>query len=98
MLKVDKYDKAMAYLFKHPEKIPLWWSHGRTLFQLVPNSGCLTMIRNQRLIRPETPLEKEIAADTRLPDSPTKITTDHLPIFAEWQRRIDRELGREDED
>lgn len=60
------------------------------------SSGCLTMIRsnlqdNGAFIkgRLDLALTAEIAADERLPKCSTDITLEHLPVFAEWQRRID---------
>jgi hypothetical protein len=35
-----------------------------------------------------------IGNDERLPPDIDKVTVDHLPIFAGWQRRIDQVLGR----
>ncbi len=72
--------------------------------------GCLTTIRNAGKVpyidgggSPHKmpalawtdDLTERIQADERLPKLPTEITVQHLPIFAEWQRRIDKELNRE---
>lgn len=69
--------------------------------------GCLTQIRRDAkdilpvinyvnipycAITPD--LTKEIALDTRIPDSPDRVGLEHLPVFAEWQRRLDKELNR----
>ena len=61
--------------------------------------GCLSMIRNN--VRDyEAEVERfteEIRNDFRLPRIPSMITNiriEHLPIFAEWQRKIDKELNR----
>lgn len=62
--------------------------------------GCLTLVRRgvddwempQTAWTPE--LAEAIRTDERIPTSDKEITLDHLPVFAEWQRRIDRELGR----
>jgi MoxR-like ATPase len=57
--------------------------------------GCLTMIRSDEgFVAQTSALTKAIKADTRIPDDPEKITLRHLPVFAEWQRRLDKELGR----
>jgi len=56
--------------------------------------GCLTQIRREA--EAETPeLTLAIRADKRIPKIPNSITLKDLPVFAEWQRRIDKELGRE---
>lgn len=66
--------------------------------------GCLTQIREDSgpcgfgvfAVSGEhrEDLTRAIAEDERLPDSPWQIEHKHLPIFAEWQRRLDKELGR----
>lgn len=55
-------------------------------------SGCLTIVRAgiRRACTPE--LTDRIRADNRLPDSPDKITKESLPVFAEWQRELDRTI------
>lgn len=61
--------------------------------------GCLTMIRDSNKLQTmyceaETQqLTREIKADKRIPDRISKVTVDDLSVFAEWQRRLDRELG-----
>ncbi len=106
----DKYDHAIDYLNRHPEEIREAWLSpyvhpGGCLFQFVRRNdcdwtkqyGCLTSIRCTRgeVYCAETPeLTVAIAADTRLPTCASDIRLHHLPVFAEWQRRIDRELGR----
>jgi hypothetical protein len=84
-------------------------TRGASLFLIAHNGdrhdhgcscGCLTQIRgNLDQSRPfysaETEsLFKAIGADDRIPTSHFAIERRHLPIFAEWQRRLDRELGR----
>lgn len=59
--------------------------------------GCLTMIRNPSSSFGNAwtdALTIAIRADERLPRRSDDITTDHLPIFAGWQRRIDSVLNR----
>lgn len=58
------------------------------------NIGCLTMIRHDRDARelgsefgPE--ITQAIRDDERIPDEGDDITVEHLPVFAEWQRRLD---------
>ena len=58
--------------------------------------GCLTEIRHsmRRKDACTETLTDEIRADERIPQSGYAIKVQHLPIFAEWQRRIDKELNR----
>jgi hypothetical protein len=58
--------------------------------------GCLTMIRfcNSYVAHTDR-LTRFIRDDNRIPQGGSEVTVDHLPIFAGWQRRIDKELGRE---
>lgn len=58
--------------------------------------GCLTTIRQNgghfpRLAWTDE-LTQEILQDTRIPDDCTLITVSDLPVFAEWQRRLDKEI------
>jgi len=55
--------------------------------------GCLTMIKGGRYPAYTEKLTAEIRADDRIPET-GMVTVESLPIFAEWQRRIDKELGR----
>lgn len=65
--------------------------------------GCLTMIRDKPDIYGVTlddeeawceELTCEIANDERIPYGGEHITVADLLVFAEWQRRLDKELGR----
>lgn len=67
--------------------------------------GCLTQIRlgyprvgkvkgQIPVVACTTALTQEIRRDKRIPTDPDKITLADLPVFAEWQRRLDKELGR----
>lgn len=64
--------------------------------------GCLTTIRGQTgggfgyaIVAETDELTQAIIADGRIPKSVDEITVDNLEVFAEWNRRIDKELGRE---
>lgn len=106
MLMKDKYDEAMAYLFEHPEEIRDAWADpydhvAGCLFQYATRGkpgifegfGCLTMVRG--VCRAATQeLTAAIRADERIPRSVEDATADTLPVFAEWQRRLDKELER----
>ncbi len=98
---MDKYDEQIAELTENPRRIPAAWSRGEGLFQFATcggkaegeTYGCLTMIRNNVRYTAATPeLTEEIRADKRIPINFTEIKPEHLPIFAEWQRRLDREI------
>lgn len=105
----DQYDHAIDYLMRHPEEITRAWSlqelhvagclfrilHDRSCTRgMECQHGCLTQVRATHYRRGPTPsLEAEIRADTRIPMWPDAIRLHHLPVFAAWQRRIDRELG-----
>lgn len=53
--------------------------------------GCLTQIRLSPSVypAPTDELTNAIASDDRIPKCPTDITVADLPVFAEWQRRLD---------
>lgn len=63
-----------------------------------PYSGCLTQVAAGTHLAKTAALTLEIRADKRIPTDEYKITVQDLPVFAEWQRKIDRELGREVDD
>ena len=105
----DKYDVAVEFLRQHPGEIEKAWLGPRDhmsgcLFEFAQKNpgemeignGCLTMIRLHDFLgvpgRPD--LTKEIRNDDRLPDGDSEITLKNLPVFAEWQRRLDVELER----
>lgn len=56
--------------------------------------GCLTQVKAKKCPAYTPRLTKLIRADKRIPDSPEKVTVRHLKAFADWQRRLDKELGR----
>lgn len=106
---MDIYDKEIERLTAKPYEIQASWMGAEPLFALVrpsdkkgvgycPNGaqvGCLTAVKfgNYEAWTPE--LTAAIRADSRIPSSTDDITVAILPVFAEWQRRIDKELGRE---
>jgi hypothetical protein len=53
--------------------------------------GCLTQIRSDPNYYGAATMDltNEIAADDRIPCNPYDITPEDLPVFAEWQRKID---------
>lgn len=104
---MDKYDKAVQKLTENPDLIeyawlsPFGYEEG-CLFLCASKSGdptrgygCLTMIRRKTDAMAETDsLTERIRADERIPTSLKEITAENLPVFAEWQRIIDKELAR----
>lgn len=101
----DKYDEAIDYLTANPTLVGEAWndprrSPGGCLFIYAERGesnhcGCLTQVRKGILPAQTPKLTAEIRADERIPCYPADITIEMLPVFAEWQRRLDRELGGE---
>ncbi len=56
-------------------------------------AGCLTQVCHNGLDAGTPELTAEIRADERIPFNGKDIEVDDLPMFAEWQRRIDKELA-----
>lgn len=96
------YDAQINRLTKEPRLIPHEWGIGRGLFNFASDSnaathtdcGCITMIRTGKYRaytngRPDEALTAEIAADVRIPKDAADITPEHLPVFKEWQERLD---------
>lgn len=96
----DKYDEAIEILTKDPGQIRIAWANysdhpAGCLFDLVPEVGmCLTEIRD--FGDAGTDLEQEILDDERIPEDRDDITPEDLPVFAEWQRKIDAEYPDRD--
>jgi hypothetical protein len=103
----DKYDQQIDKLLNAPNvkrAIQNDWEHAIGLFQFATPtgkveyddalaSGCLTMIRRSTTnIAYTQKLTEAIRADERLPKNWGDIEPHHLPVFAEWQRRLDKEI------
>lgn len=56
--------------------------------------GCLSLIRSEVGVAWTDALTEAIRADARIPIDERKVTVQDLPVFAEWQRKLDRELNR----
>lgn len=81
------------FVFVHPEIVKT---------ATIPKEcGCLSMIRSQQiygsyaygksqLSDPE--LTQQILTDERIPKRPDDIRVEHLPVFKEWQLRLDKEI------
>lgn len=103
---MNQYDIQIAELTKHPNRIHDHWMSAEGLFKFVGqdtenvSSGCLTMIRSQSgrhfptkaIIkgRADEELTQAIINDSRIPKSDLEIEVEHLPVFKEWQERIDK--------
>lgn len=103
----DKYDVEVDRLLScngdFEKVVHKSWSLCQGLFQFAGETtnnryaGCLTMVRGN--FTAETPeLTAEIRADERIPKNVREITRESLPVFAEWQRRLDRELPSRNRD
>lgn len=105
----DKYDEAISYLTENPDQIQNSWNAPHSyfagcLFMYVSKDtssyddiGCLTTIRRNDgfgRVACTRELTEAIRADERIPKKVNDIKVEHLSVFAEWQRRIDKELGR----
>lgn len=105
---MDAYQQAVEWLTDHPKKICGAWHPSRqepgyclfgfaTKTRLAEEScGCLTMIRySEEYGTPIPGLAEVIRGDERLPADSGEITVDSLPVFAQWQRYLDKVLERE---
>lgn len=89
----DKYDEQIERLRNTPELIYSDWDYGIGLFASVCDQcGCLTQVRRSDFWGenfPDRGVLAEIVADERIPKNGQDVTVDHLPVFAQWQRKID---------
>jgi hypothetical protein len=56
--------------------------------------GCLTQVALGEEEAYTDDLTQKIRSDHRIPTKPEDITVNDLEVFAEWQRKIDKELNR----
>ncbi len=98
------YQEQINYLTKNPLSIMSHWCAGEGLFKWVGNmlqgAGCLTMIRSDSpgyssfkvfiKGKEDDKLRAEIKADERIPKRAADITVECLPVFKEWQEKIDK--------
>ena len=96
-------DGAVEYLQAHPDEIRDAWvdpsNHlAGQLFEIVYSRrrepcgtiGCLTQIKSGNYEAQDSDeLTAAIRADDRIPSSRASVTSDSLPVFAEWQKRIE---------
>ena len=94
---MNKYDKAVRRLTTHPDEIfdawnrPLQHPSGILFgFAGLGECGCLTQIRAGDRCAATPSLTARIRRDTRIPCHPDEITVASLPVFAAWQRKLDR--------
>lgn len=93
----EQIEFAWQFCNTHVAGCLFQYVHGRKCKSRKCIHGCLTMIRSQYHEYCNAPNEKlttAIRADTRLPTDVNEIRLHHLPIFAEWQRKLDKELNR----
>ena len=94
----DIYDLEVERLTENPCEIYLSWVSSGPLFQFCgpqDTCGCLTMVARGAINAATVELTEEIRKHKHLfPASGSSIKTKHLPVFAEWQRRIDKDLNR----
>ncbi len=79
--------------------LPLFDSAGRTGDRYDKDwtgeiCGCLTQVAEGFKGAATPELTEAIRADKRLPKHVSHIRREHLPVFAQWQRRLDQELNR----
>lgn len=96
----DRYDEEIEELMAldgagFRRAVSRHWIEAFPLFTYISRDcGCLTQVRGGEdgpLGRDD--LTAEIRSDKRIPSDPVKITKRSLPVFAEWQRRLDQEPG-----
>lgn len=101
----DVYDREIERLTdrcnRSGDSEPIYdaWNTVSPLFALCSSDpegccGCLTQVRAFEFGAETDELTAAIRADNRIPDNPRAIGVLDLPVFAEWQRRLDRELNR----
>lgn len=57
------------------------------------NCGCLTTVRSGS-VAADSELTRQIRADSRIPCDVEDVIPKNLPVFAEWQRRMDKLWNR----
>lgn len=91
----DIYDAEIARLSANPDDIYDSWVAGKPLFAVLPGTCvCLTILRNCSW-SPKDKIQTAIKSDERIPKHVQDIKVSDLPVFAEWQRRLDATLTGE---
>jgi hypothetical protein len=106
----DRYDEAIGHLMQFKGAafrgaVRAAWQTpyhepGGALFELCEDDnndglcGCLTQVKDNQYPAQSHYMTRLIRDDDRIPNLPTKITKKSLPVFAEWQRRMDRAWNR----
>lgn len=106
---MDKYDEAIAALRAAPDfrravyrawLDPSGTAAGCLFVAAAPDPrmglgyGCLSQVKHKFLPGFTDELTAAIKADPRIPKLPADITPESLDVFAEWQRRLDKEFNR----
>jgi hypothetical protein len=84
----DEFSAGCLFGFASPD--------GSRMYAIGNNAtcGCLTEVKAGNFRAYTHELTAAIRADNRIPEDGSEITSADLPVFAEWQRRIDAGLGR----
>ncbi len=91
--------ELIEYSWKKCEPLFKVCKHNNTHINLRNPAGCLTEIRSKTMAFPvgvcihphiDTKLTEKIMNDERIPRSCKDIKVSDLPVFAEWQRVLDK--------
>lgn len=100
-MNLDKYDRAIAHLTKHPDQISSTWVspdeyEAGCLFEFLSPDyrsgkdwGCPTLVKHGGFIALTDEITEAIRNDPRIPGDHSKITIESLEAFAEYQRMAD---------
>ena len=94
----DIYDEEVKRLTDCPRDISHAWNAATPLFAFVgildgKHFGCLTEIKARPdCFKTNNPLINQIINDDRIPTNVKEIKVEHLPLFAEYQRIIDKKI------
>ena len=96
----DVYDAEVERCSGPEIRLSTEWGHPLSLFSecsprrwdAATECGCLTQVHSRSQKACTVALTDAIRADSRIPDWPREMEPHHLATFAEWQRRMDREI------
>jgi len=91
----DPYNEPGGALFEHVRPQSKGWSDNNFMRSHTGGRcGCLTQIKDYQLSARTVELTEQIRADYRIPLTLKGVTKGNITVFAIWQRRIDKILGR----